>query len=290
MSGWHTDAVRNLRSRYAAWVAVVLAALLAVTACSGSTATLDDAATSANDEGQVETGPDADSPQPDSSEPDQADPPPSLADPEPVPYRPAGAIGSADAYNALIAEIEAELPADIRRAVPWPDLRNPDPGQVQVEIFDLWIWVIENHPDPAFARAMTAPGSPSREETTGVFGRIQADNELHLREGSPYVAFDHRVVTFESAGLPLWLGRDVPSDAVVVYYQDQSGPTTIRDRDSGEILGGYGGPGARQWLSIMVPTEAGWMLFRDQLIEPGDSELEVPALPSPDTVDPRTDV
>ena len=262
-------------------VAVLVGAAL-LAGCSGTTATIADE-TAASSEATVA---------PESVSPDPTTTPDSSPDveTEPVPYRPTGRVGSAEAYNSLIAEIEAEIPDDLHRQIPWPDLRNPDPAQVQIEIFDLWIWVIENHPDPAFARAMSAPESPSREETTGVFGEIKADNELHVREGSPYVAFDHRVVTFESAGLPLWLGRDVPDDAVVVYYQDQSGPTTIRDRDTGEMIGAYGGPSARQWLSIMVPTEAGWLLFRDQLIEPGDTELDVPALPDPETVDPRTDL
>lgn len=273
-----------------------LVTALVLTACAGTTATIDDAA-----EAEAGSAPEAPSPTPDAATPEPRTSEPAVPDPstpaapetpevEPVPFRPAGPIGTVEAYDALIAEIEAELPADIRAKVPWPDLRNPDPAQVQVEIFDLWIWVIENHPDSVFAQAIGAPGSPSREETAGVFGEIQFDNELHIREGAPYVAFDHRVVTFESAGLPLWLGRDVPADAVVVYYQDRSGTTTVRDRDTGEVLDLYGGAGARQWLSIMVPTEAGWMLFRDQLIERGDSELEVPPLPSPETPDSRTDV
>ena len=279
-------------------MAAALATLLVLTACAGSTSTLGNES-SGTDTGDVDSAdapnadPDrsnADSADPDRSNADSAEPPASLPEQEPLPYRPAGPVGTAEAYNALIAEIEADLPAEIHDEIPWPDLRNPDPAQVQVEIFDLWIWVIENHPDAAFARAMAAPDSPSRQETTGVFGEINADNELHVRQGAPYVAFDHRVVTFASAGLPLWLGRDVPDDAVVVYYQDDSGPTTIFDRDSGATKGAYGGTGARQWLSIMVPTDAGWMLFRDQLIERGDSELDVPALPSPDPTNPRTDV
>lgn len=270
-----------------------LVTTIVLAACAGSTATIDDDVTAGRDaDASGDAGIDGseqDSSGPNREETDDVAPSPALPEPDPVPYRPAGPVGSAEAYSALIAEIEVELPAAIRSEVPWPDLRNPDPAQVQVEIFDLWIWVIENHPDPVFARAMSAPDSPSREETTGVFGEIRADNELHIREGAPYVAFDHRVVTFESAGLPLWLGRDVPDDAVVVYYQDESGPTTIRDRDSGATIGSYGGPGARQWLSIMVPTDAGWMLFRDQLIERG-SDLQVPPLPSPETTDRKTDL
>jgi hypothetical protein len=267
------------------WLLVMLATVLIASACSGTTATLGpDAAESPDrDPGVADEGTTDDA--------GNASPAPAVPDQEPVPFRPAGPVGTADGYNALIAELEAELPSEIRAQVPWPDLRNPDPAQVQVEIFDLWIWVIENHPDPLFARAMSVAGSPSREETVSVFAEIKADDELHIREGSPYVAFDHRVVTFASAGLPLWLEQNVPEDAVVVYYQDESGPTTIRDRDSGVMTGSYGGPGARQWLSIMVPTDAGWMLFRDQLIEPNDSELEVPqAPPSPEIIDPRIDV
>ena len=298
---WHTDAVRPVRRRLGIVVAAALATVLALTACGGSTATVDEDTTAPASEDPSTQEPSAEQPstqEPSTQEPSTQEPSaqePSADDdlppepPEPVPYRPAGPIGSADAYNSLIAEIEAELPAAIRADVPWPDLRHPDPAQAQVEIFDLWIWVIEHHPDPAFANAMAAPDSPSRADTAVVFGEMKDADELHMREQAPYVAFDHRVVTFESAGLPLWLARDVPADAVVVYYQDQSGPTVVRDRDSGESRYVYGEHAARQWLSIMVPTEAGWMLFRDQLIERGDSELDVPALPDPDT-DPRTDV
>lgn len=265
------------------WLVALFATILFASACSATTATLDPDTSASQDRDpsvadEVATDDDGD-----------ASPAPAVPDQEPVPFRPTGPVGTAEDYNALIAELEAELPAEIRSAVPWPDLRNPDPAQVQVAIFDLWIWVIENHPDPLFARAMSVAGSPSREETVSVFAEIKADDELHVRESSPYIAFDHRVVTFETAGLPSWLEQNVPDDAVVVYYQDQSGPTTIRDRDTGRVKDSYGGPGARQWLSIMVPTNAGWLLFRDQLIEPSDSELVVPpAPPSPETIDPRT--
>ena len=88
------------------------------------------------------------------------------------------------------------------------------------------------------------------------------------------------VVTFESAGLPLWLGRDVPDDAVVVYYSDNSGPTEVTDRDTGEVLAVLPGVQTRTWLSIMVPTDVGWQLWRDQLLDASNG-LEVPDVPPP---------
>jgi len=41
----------------------------------------------------------------------------------------------------------------------------------------------------------------------------------------------------------------------------------------------------RVWLSILVPTETGWRLWRDQLIEPSDPELEVPEFSPPSAED-----
>ena len=218
-----------------------------------------------------------------SSAPDEQTVPAEPVPTEPVPFRPAGPVGDADAYAALIDELAAELPADLRREVPWPVLRNPDPVQAQLGIFGLWIWMAENHPEPLLAPAMGAEGSPSRAEIAAIFGEQLLNDELIIREQQPYRAFDHRVVTFESAGLPQWLARDVPDDAVVVYYQDESGPTTVRDRTTGSVIDRWDGVGARQWLSIMVPTDVGWLLYRDQLIEPGNIELPVPdqAPPAP---------
>ena len=142
----------------------------------------------------------------------------------------------------------------------------------------------EHHPEPALAAIMAVEGSPGRQEIAGIFGEMKAADELHIREQAPYEAFDHRVVTLETAGLPLWLARGAPAGSVVVYYQDRSGPTTIRDRPSRELLGVIGEAPTRQWVAIIAPTDVGWLLYRDQLIDPGDPELEVPA-PTP----PRDD-
>jgi len=201
--------------------------------------------------------------------------------PEPVPYIPAGSPGSAQSYAELIVDLESEVPAELRGQVPWPDLRNPNPIVAQQEIFELWIWMAATYPNPDLVAVMTAPGSPSREEVVSVFGKIDGSGNLETRTGAPYVAFDHVVVTFASAGLPLWLSRDVPEDAVVVYYSDQSGPTTITNRETGEIIEVRPQVGTRAWLSIMVPTDVGWQLWRDQLIEPNDPELQTPDVPPP---------
>ena len=250
--------------------------LTAASGCSGSTA-LDSV------EQTAETAPPA-TPTAAPSTPDQGraeTPPLDAADPEPVPYVPAGRPGTAQAYAELIERLEADVPAALRDEVPWPDLRDPNPIVAQTEIFELWIWMAERHPEPNLVEAMAAPGSPSREDIVSVFGRQQALNQLERRTGAGYQAFDHLVVTFESAGLPLWLGRDVPEDAVVVYYSDNSGPTEITDRDSGQLFEVLPDTPTRTWLSIMVPTEVGWQLWRDQLIEPSDPELEVPDVPPP---------
>lgn len=218
--------------------------------------------------------------------------PTSIAMPEaspdvpPQPYLPAGPVGNADAYDALVSELAQEIPFALRSEVPWPDLRHPDPVQAQLAIFELWIWMAATNPEPALAPVMGAPGSPSRSEIAGIFGELDASNELHSREQQPYRAFDHRVVTFATAGLPLWLARDVPDDAVVIYYKDESGPTTIRDRASGNVLDIDRSVATRQWLSIMVPTDVGWLLYRDQLIEPGNLELPLPDSADPDARTP----
>ena len=128
---------------------------------------------------------------------------------------------------------------------------------------------------------MSAPLSPSRESIVSVFGELRANNIFEQRRSQPYRSFDHQVVTFESAGLPLWLGRDVPSDAVVVYYSDASGPVHIVDQTTGVTALIQQSAPPRAWLSIVVPTDVGWQLWRDQLIEPNDSELQTPEIPPP---------
>ena len=206
---------------------------------------------------------------------------PGLPDPTPKRYLPGAQPGNAGEYAELIARLEDEVPTELRNDVPWPDLRNADPIVAQIEIFELWIWMAAHLPEPFLAEVMAAPGSPSREEIVAIFGQLDRDGHLERRVGKPYEAFDHQVITFESAGLPLWLGRDVPDDAVVVYYSDNSGPTEITDRDTGDVLEVGPATPTRAWLSIMVPTDVGWQLWRDQLIEPNDEELETPELAPP---------
>ena len=210
---------------------------------------------------------------------------PDAAKSEPVPYIPAGKPGSADDYIELITRLEQLVPAALRNEVPWPDLRNPNPIVAQIEIFNLWIWMGANLSEPQLVEVMAAPGSPSRELVVSVFGEIERAGIFEIRNGQQYEAFDHLVVTFESAGLPMWLARDVPADAVVIYYSDSSGPVDIVDQDTGAILEVQPGFPSRTWLSIMVPTDVGWLLWRDELIEPSDSELEVPDIPPPPGAD-----
>ncbi len=186
----------------------------------------------------------------------------------------------------MITRLEQIVPAELRTDVPWPDLRNPDPVLAQIEIFELWIWMAENVPDPKLVEAMAAPGSPSRDQVVSVFGRLQRDHVFEIRSGQPYRAFDHRVVTFESAELPLWLTRGVPADdAVVVYYSDSSGPVEVIDQDTGAVLAIEPPLPTRTWVAIMVATDVGWQLWRDQLIDPSDAELQVPDVPPPPGAD-----
>jgi len=221
------------------------------------------------------------SPEPSTDAP--GDEPPGVEEPEPVPvpFVPGGRPGSEAAYDAMVMRLEELVPTGLRNDIPWPDLRDPDPVVAQTEIFDFWIWMAANLTEPQLVEVMSAPNSPSRETVVGVFGRLRRENVFEERNGRPYRAFDHLVITFESAGLPLWLARDVPEDAVVVYYSDNSGPVDVIDQDSGAVIAVEPGFPTRTWLAIMVPTEIGWQLWRDQLIDPSDSELRVPDDPPP---------
>ena len=204
---------------------------------------------------------------------------------EPVAYVPAGQPGTAQGYAELIKRLERVVPSNLRRQVPWPDLRTANPIVAQIEIFDLWIWMAENLTEPQLAEIMAAPGSPSRESIVSIFGNLKSQNIFESRPGQQYEAFGHQVVTFESAGLPLWLRRGVPADAVVVYYSDRSGPINIVDQDSEAIVSTQLEIPTRSWLSIMAPTDVGWQLWRDQLIEPNDAELQVPDISPPPGAD-----
>lgn len=226
-----------------------------------------------------------DLPTDDQSDPDQNPAVDSEPDVAPERFVPSGPVGDAEAYEQLIDQLAQELPAHLRDHVPWPDIGNPDPVVAQLAIFELWVWVTANHPAPDLARVMAVEASPSRDTVVEIFSRLRTENLLMVRPADPYRAFDHRAVTLESAGLPLWLTYDVPADAVVLYYQDQSGPAEFHDADTLEVLDRKPAIEARQWLSIMVPTEVGWQLYRDELIEPFDHELEVPDVgpPAPGT-------
>jgi len=216
-----------------------------------------------------------------SEQDEQAEPPTTRsAEVEPVPYVPAGQPGTSDDYAALVDKLEEWVPTRLQSQVPWPDLRNPNPINAQIEIFELWIWMAATLTEPILVEIMAAPDSPSRQEVTALFGRLQNSGRFQQRNAEPYQAFDHRVVTFQSAGLPLWLGRDVPDDAVVVYYRDRSGAVTVTDQETGEILAIDPATEVRTWLSIMVPTDVGWQLWRDQILDQSNS-LEFPDVPPP---------
>lgn len=215
-------------------------------------------------------------------------PGPNEPKPDPIPYRPGGPVGDAAAYDALIAELAATVPAELRNEVPWPDLRNPDPIIAQQDIFDLWIWMNENHPDPRLVDLIAPTGSPNRPGIVTTFATMFRDGLLAIRPTAPYRAYDQQAITFESAGLPLWLARDVPPGAAVIYYTDDSGPTETRRRLTGEVIDESPALPPRDWVSILVETEVGWLLWRDQLIEPGDAELNRPdTVPAPETDRPR---
>jgi len=115
---------------------------------------------------------------------------------------PSAAPGTAGAYDDLVESLSAEMPANLQGEVPWPDTRNPDPIAAQISIFDYWVWLAEHHPEPVLTEIMTAPGSPSRESVSGTFGEIDRANQVQVRVGGGYQAFEHLAVTFESAGLP----------------------------------------------------------------------------------------
>lgn len=213
-------------------------------------------------------------------------PPAAPLDQEPQAYVPSTSPGDAVSYGEVVDKLNTIVPSELRDQVPWPDLRNPNPIVAQTEIFELWIWMVESLTEPQLVEIMAAPGSPSRETVVSVFGSLNTQNVFEVRPGQPYQAFDHRVVTFESAGLPLWLARGVPEDAVVVYYSDNSGPVDVIDQDTRAIVRQQAGVPTRVWLSIMVPTDVGWQLWRDQLIEPGDPDLQVPDVLPPPSANP----
>lgn len=265
------------------WLVALALIIGALAACSGEATVESRAADSeieapaTDDSTESSDRSEANDPATNAPEPDAAPAEPPV---DPVPYLPASKPGQADSYQQLVEQLEAIVPSELRSQVPWPDIRDPNPINAQVQIFELWVWMAAELTEPELVQIMTAPGSPSREDVTGVFGRLESDQLFQHRLGSGYQAFDHRVVTFESAGLPLWLGRDVPEDAVVVYYTDRSGPVDVVDQNTGQVVERQPPVGERTWLSIMVPTDVGWQLWRDQLLDASNG-LEVPDVPPP---------
>lgn len=206
-------------------------------------------------------------------------------DTPPVPYIPAGRVGDQQAYDDLIARLSLELPDDLAASAPWPDLRHADPTVAQRQIFAFWIWVTENAPQSVLADAIVHPDGPARPYPVQVFAELQSNGHLERRPNGTYEVLDQTVATFESTDLPLWLARNVPEPAVVVWYNDRSGPVQTID-DQGRVVTESLPTPLRDWLAIMVQTDVGWLLWVDELIDISETELQRPDLPAPGSARP----
>lgn len=203
------------------------------------------------------------------------------------PFVPGDAPGTAANYDALVSELTELVPQELQNQVPWPRLRDVDPTVAQRDIFALWTWMAEHLPEPAFVDLLAHPDGPGRAEVATLFGRLNQQRFRHVRQAPGYQVTDQRSVEFGTADLPIWFTRDVPEGAVLIWYTDQSTAMTVIDEDD-NIVSEAGAVPPRDWVAILVPSDIGWLIWRDELIEPGESDFTYPAVELPPQT--RTDV
>lgn len=199
-----------------------------------------------------------------------------------TPYVPGAAPGTGSAYSELVAELALLLDPDLRAAAPWPRLRDPDPQIAQIEIFEFWVWMAEFAPLPELVDVLAHPESPSRAEIVTVFSDLEARNHRERRLGAGYRVTQQQTALVDGTDLPLWFVRGAPDGSVVIWYSDQSGPLEILQADTGETLMSQPGTPLRDWVAILAPSDVGWQLWRDHLIEPGDQDFTTPGPQQPE--------
>lgn len=201
---------------------------------------------------------------------------PTGADAEP--FIPAGPVGSAEAWDELVAGLSEALDAEqLAARPPWPDTRNPDPVVAQAQIYDLWVWMYENTAPVDLIDILSAPGSPTRGELRILFTERTALDIRNSASTPPYSTHDQIAVTAATSGLPETFLADLPADSVVVFYFDSQGPYDIISNQTDEVIDSFSGKrDVGPWLSVLVPTDVGWLLHLDVLLADVDPGYELP--------------
>lgn len=276
------------RTRARPWRFIIGAGLLALAflgtaACSsadanpaGSAGELDasSGASSALENSERDTGPDA-------AEPRER---------EPL-NLPATAPGTDEAMEALFNELSVHL-ADPQAAVPWPDLRNPDPRAAYESAAAFQRWMSEVDPNPILVEGYTAPDSPERGFDLDLFDLQQRRGVIWGPSQPPYeMTIVDLVHPIDSGVSPFVLDR-VPDGSVAIIYLDSWGETEMIHQQSGVVVDVIDGwVDAGPWAAIMAPTDAGWQVWYDELTDPPlllpPSDGAEPALPA-DTPPVRT--
>jgi len=182
---------------------------------------------------------------------------------------PATAPGTNEAAEALLDELDQYITEDQRAAgVPWPDLRNVDPVESYRSDATFQAWMTENNPTPTLVEAYTAPGGPERDFDLELFDE---QNRLDLRVSPgepPYSMRVEDVVHPAATGISDALLELVPEGSVAIIYWDSVGASDTFTAE-GQYYGSSGGwVDLGPWVAIMAPTDVGWQVWYDELVEP----------------------
>lgn len=256
-----------LRSATAFTRLVAAALLCALFAIGCRTSTTDDSQPADEDQGAQDEAAAQPQPDPGSDEPGgNGDEEPRLVPPLVLP---AGAPGTDEAAEALLAELDRFITDEQREAgVPWPDLRNPDPVAVYRTDATFQQWMSENNPTPSLVEAYTAPSSPERGWDLEMFDFL---NTLDLRAGPsdpPYSMRVEDLVHPAATGITDTLLAAVPEGSAAVVYWDSVGASDTFTAEGQYWSSDPGWVDVGPWVAIMAPTDVGWRVWWDELTEP----------------------
>lgn len=235
-------------------------------------------ATACRTSSPVEDATDRDDPQTERSGDDAVDPqdpgPPLETSPDDAPrivpplVLPNGAPGTDAAAEELFDELSRFLTPEQAAAVPWPDLRNPDPVEVYQSASVYQNWMSENNATPSLTEAYTAPNSPERSFDIAMFDDYTANSVLDGPSTPPYSMRIEDLVHPAATGITDELLAQVPEGSAAVVYWDSVG-TTDRFTTEGQYFDTRTGwTDVGPWVAIMAPTDVGWQVWWDELTEP----------------------
>lgn len=182
---------------------------------------------------------------------------------------PSQPVGTAEAYDALIARLKPFVTdAQQQAGVPWPDLRNADPAVAYQETAAFQQWMMRTNSSPPLTEAYTAPNSPERSFDVEMFDQMNRLGVLSTPDDPPYSMQIEAVVHPAATSITDALLADVPAGSVAVVYFDSAGTSEMLTESGIVVNRSPGWTNAGPWVAIMEPTDVGWQVWWDELTDP----------------------